>query len=101
VAGALSAFLRRADDFRCTRKRPTLHFWEWFAAIHIVERGGAYSLVDKNHSVKRARLASILSASRQDTLLATLKRHEAIARRLGAPVEVPRFSLTAGQRTSA
>ncbi len=67
------------DDFRCTRKQPTLHFWEWFAAIHVFEREGAYSLVEKyvykNHPVKRARLASILSASQQDIFGAVLKRY--------------------------
>jgi len=82
-----------------------------------LEREGAYSLVEKyvckSHPVKRARFTSILTASQQDALGATLKRHEVeppdlfvdvpgMKRfRFGAPVEVLRFSLTAGQRTSA
>ena len=62
------------DDFRCTRKQQHLHFWEWYAAIHLIEREGAYSLVAKyvckNHPVKAARLASVLSQSQIDTLKA-------------------------------
>ena len=69
------------DDFRCTRKQPTLHFWEWYAAIHIFEREGAYSLVEKyvykNHPVKTARLASVLSQSQIDTLNANCRRTHA------------------------
>jgi hypothetical protein len=70
-----------ADDFRCTRRQPTLHFWEWYAAIHIFERDGAYSLVEKyvykNHPVKTARLASILSESQLGILKAICHRHKA------------------------
>lgn len=56
-----------ADDYRCTRKQPHKHFWEWYAAVHIFEREGACSLVEKydcaNHPVKTERLANILSES--------------------------------------
>ena len=62
------------DDFRCTRKQPTLHFWEWYAAVHLFEREGAYSLVEKyvysNHPVKAPRLAAVLSESQRDALKA-------------------------------
>jgi hypothetical protein len=68
-----------ADDFRCTRKQPELHFWEWFAAIHLFGRDGAYSLVEKyvykNHPVKTARLASLLSDKQRETFAAILRRH--------------------------
>ena len=56
-----------ADDYRCTRRQPTKHFWEWNGAIHIFKREGAYSLIEKYdcgpdyHPVKVERLASILS----------------------------------------
>ena len=56
-----------ADDYRCTRKQHHKHFWEWCAAVHVFERDGACSLVEKydcqNHPVKRERLAAVLSAS--------------------------------------
>jgi len=59
-----------ADDYRCTRKQPTKHFWEWYAAIHLYEREGAYSLVEKydckNHPLKTARLASVLTARQSE-----------------------------------
>jgi len=68
-----------ADDYRCTRKQPELHFWEWFAAIHVYERDGACSLVEKyvykNHPVKTARLASFLSDEQRETFAAILRRH--------------------------
>jgi hypothetical protein len=55
------------DDYRCTRRQAHKHFWEWYAAVHIFEREGACSLVEKydcaNHPVKADRLAGVLSAS--------------------------------------
>ena len=69
------------DDFRCTRKQQHLHFWEWYAAIHIFEREGAYSLVEKyvykKHPVKAARLASVLTQNQIDTLNAICRRTHA------------------------
>jgi VRR-NUC domain len=60
------------DDYRCTRRQPEHHFWEWLAAIRILERDGAYSLVEKyvykNHPRKLACLTSILSAREQSAL---------------------------------
>lgn len=55
-----------ADDYRCVTNQPTKHFWEWYAAIYLFKRDGAYSMVEKydskqEHAEKRARLASILS----------------------------------------
>jgi hypothetical protein len=69
------------DDFRCTRKQRDLHFWEWYAAIHIFETEGAHSLVEKyvykNHPVKAARLASVLSQNQIDTLNAVCRETHA------------------------
>jgi hypothetical protein len=65
-----------ADDLRLTRTQPRLHFWEWFAAIHVFERDGACSLVEKyeyvsrKHAVKTDRVATILSESQRETLRA-------------------------------
>lgn len=62
-----------AEDLRMTRTQPTLHFWEWFAAIHILERDGAYSLVEKyvykNHKRKLARVAEVMTADQEAALL--------------------------------
>lgn len=61
-----------ADDLRCTKKQRDLHFWEWFAAVHLFEHDGLYSLVEKyiygNHPVKRRRLLTVLSEDQLQTL---------------------------------
>jgi hypothetical protein len=70
-----------ADDLRCTRRQPALHFWEWYGAIHIFEREGAHSLVEKyvykNHPIKAARLAEVLSQGQIDTLNAICRETHA------------------------
>ena len=70
-----------ADDYRCTPRQPTKHFWEWYAAIHLFEREGAYSLVEKydckNHPAKTALLESILSESQLDYVNTIYYRHHA------------------------
>jgi hypothetical protein len=70
-----------ADHLRCTRKQPTKDFWEWYAAIHLFEREGAYALVAKydckNHPGKTARLASVLSESQSNIVNTIYYRHHA------------------------
>jgi hypothetical protein len=60
------------DDLRLTVNQPKNHFCEWFAAIHLFQREGAHSLVEKyvfqNHPKKVACLASLLSARERKTL---------------------------------
>lgn len=67
-------------DLGLTRTQPWLHFWEWYAAIHILERDGAYSLVEKydcpkSHPAKAARLASIVSEGQLHFINTFLDRH--------------------------
>jgi hypothetical protein len=55
------------DDLRITRKQPTFHFCEWFAAIHLFRRDGAYSLIEKygfrNHTRKREVIETLFPAT--------------------------------------
>jgi hypothetical protein len=61
-----------ADDLRLAMSQPKNHFCEWFAAIHLFHREGAYSLVEKyvyqNHPAKVARMATLLSERERKTL---------------------------------
>jgi hypothetical protein len=72
------------DDLRLTVTQPWTHFWEWFAAMHIYERDGAYSLIEKynclSHPRKRERYESLLTAQEQAAL------HEACS---ASRVQVP------------
>lgn len=60
------------DDFRLTQSQSWTHFWEWFAAIHIYHRDGAYSLVEKygcrSHSAKQETYESIMADQERQTL---------------------------------
>jgi VRR-NUC domain len=68
-----------ADDLRLTVNQPKNHFCEWFAAIHLFQRDGAHSLVEKyvyqNHPAKVARLATLLSERERKTLDAIREAH--------------------------
>jgi len=52
------------DDLRLALSQPRKHFYEWLSAIHLFQRDGALSLVEKygygNHARKVERLNSIL-----------------------------------------
>src|SRR6266516_3384946 len=60
------------DDLRITRLQPKNHFAEWLAAIHLFQRDGALSLVEKygfsNHSRKQALLEEWLTATQRASL---------------------------------
>jgi hypothetical protein len=60
------------DDFRLTKDQGNYHFFEWFAAIHLFQRDGVYSLVEKYdakcHPIKTAKLLEILGEKRIDLL---------------------------------
>ena len=57
------------DDRRLTSNQPRRHFFEWLAAIHLFQRDGAISLIEKygcrNHPRQVLRMAELLSASDQ------------------------------------
>jgi hypothetical protein len=61
-----------AEDLRLALSQPAYHFNEWFAAIHVFERDGALSLVEKydckRHRRKVAALANVLSVHERATL---------------------------------
>lgn len=60
------------DDVRLTRRQPANHFAEWLAAIHLFQRDGVFSLVEKyifaTHPGKCRRMREI-----QPGLLDTLR----------------------------
>ena len=60
------------DDLRITPDQPSYHFCEWFAAIHLFQRDGAHSLVEKylfkNHPRKVSQLLASLGQERIDVL---------------------------------
>ena len=60
------------DDVRLTRFQAKYHFVEWFAAIHIFQRDGVRSLVEKytfgTHPLKRARLDTLLTEQQSGAL---------------------------------
>lgn len=66
-----------ADDVRIARTQPRNHFAEWFVAIHLFQRDGAFSLIEKYlfnaHPAKVARLAELLSEAERDKLAAICK----------------------------
>ena len=48
------------DDLRLAGTQPAYHFCEWFAAIHIFQRDGALSLVEKYVYPAHARKVALL-----------------------------------------
>ena len=55
------------DDERLARGRPSYHFKEWLAAIHLFHRDGTHALMSKyayrNHPAKVERLEGLCSSS--------------------------------------
>ena len=60
------------DDIRLTRLQTRYHFVEWFAAIHLFQRDGVRSLVEKyvfgTHPTKRILLGELLTEQQSDAL---------------------------------
>ncbi len=61
-----------AEDRRLAKTQPSNHFCEWFAAIHLFQRDGMYSLLEKyiykSHSKKVATVQSILKGEQWEML---------------------------------
>lgn len=70
----LTAFpqLFDVDDLRLTKKQSRHHFWEWFAAVHIFERDGAYSLVEKYNCLAHPRKIALYESLLDDRQRALL-----------------------------
>jgi len=100
------------DDVRLARNQPTNHFVEWFAAIHLFQRDGVLSLVEKyvfrTHPKKQQLLSDLLRPEDIDALrdisrstgaqLPDLMLHEA-GRLVGfAEVKGPRDRLSTKQK---
>ncbi|HAM02710.1 MAG TPA: hypothetical protein DCQ30_10880 [Acidimicrobiaceae bacterium] len=60
------------DDLRQAVNQPEKHFCEWYAAIHIFQRDGSISMVEKcayqNNPVKYERYINLLSQETRDKL---------------------------------
>jgi hypothetical protein len=69
---ALYPDLFDAEDVHLTRSQPKNHFAEWFAAIHLFQRDGLLSLVEKylfkGHPRKQTLLNQLLTPARQSAL---------------------------------
>ena len=66
------------DDLRLTVCQPELHFHEWYAAIHLLQRDGVFSMGEKYdsskyHPLKFARYTEILNAE-QRAIAARIQR---------------------------
>jgi hypothetical protein len=66
------------DDFRQATRQPEKHFFEWFAAIHLFQRDGSMSLVEKcaypSNPVKYERYLSLIDEETRVELDAIRRR---------------------------